>query len=285
MQGPTAQLVAICCHFNGVARGLAVGPFFPANSTCQFCEFVHFVRHSQSHAGTDEWDLIAGTPDEWFAREARRGRFAILTHQRVNAPLISDRMSAGFVGGGGQWLLAVCENGRSDLWQPAWQVGNRQAADRRIWRVHYSLGEENAELAPPKLRSIETVSNELRRALSDALDFADEHRIEPFADDFRKAIRCLSAADPFAEVYHKDLAPDGVLDLPAKQLLAACQAAWVFGGMGSWNDMGFEGAVQERYDRLSELLFSLLNEAICVGANSTAMPSPVAEKSDHWKKA
>jgi len=68
-------------------------------------------------------------------------------------------------------------------------------------------------------------------------------------------------------VYHKDLAPDHLLDLPAKQVLAACQAAWVFGGMGSWNDLGFEGEQQAEYDRISTALYDLLNTAIAAAAS------------------
>jgi hypothetical protein len=40
--------------------------------------------------------------------------------------------------------------------------------------------------------------------------------------------------------------------------------------MGSWNDLGFSGEAQARYDRLSEELFQLFNQAIATAANSTA---------------
>lgn len=77
------------------------------------------------------------------------------------------------------------------------------------------------------------------------------------------------ANDPLALVYHKDLVPEGLLSLSARQILAACQAAWVFGGMGSWNDLAFDGQEQSRYRGLSNELFALLNMAICASVNST----------------
>jgi hypothetical protein len=58
-----------------------------------------------------------------------------------------------------------------------------------------------------------------------------------------------------------------LLSLPSQQLLAACEAAWLFGGRGSWNDQGFEGTAQLRYEALSDELFALLNRAICVAVN------------------
>jgi hypothetical protein len=68
--------------------------------------------------------------------------------------------------------------------------------------------------------------------------------------------------------YHKDLVVEGAAPSLAKALLDAAQSAWVFGGMGSWNDLGFEGADQAEYDRVSQQLFTVLNETIQVAANA-----------------
>jgi hypothetical protein len=270
MVGPTAQLVALCCHFNGQARGVAAPPFLPANSTCRFCEYIHFVRQQTRWFGKSAWKTVATTPDEWLLNEATPGRNALIVHGRVDDPQISDRMSAGFVGGGGRWLLALTADVGKNLWEASWEVGNQKAADQRIWRVRYGLVAEHSVLAMPKLRTVNALCMQLQEALAEIAAFADEHRIEGFAACFRKAIQCLSGDDPFAEVYHKDLSPEGLLDASAQRLLAACQAAWVFGGMGSWNDLGFDGAEQKQYEKVSEKLFALLNEGICAGANSSA---------------
>jgi hypothetical protein len=250
---------------------MSVNPFFPANSTCQFCESIQFLRQQTPLLGQPPvWTVIENSPDEWFAREARPGRNARLVYQRADDPNFPRRLTASFAGGG-QWLLVLRARGRSDLWEASWEVGNQHAADRHTWRVRYGLVAENLKQEMPKLRTVEALFPELRRTLGDVLAFAEEQQLDGFAGSFRKAIKCLSANDPFAEVYHKDLAPVGFLILPERQLLAACQAAWVFGGMGSWNDMGFDGKEQVRYERLSASLFALLNEGICVGTNSAAV--------------
>lgn len=272
MLGPTAQLVALACYFNGHARGMAVAPFFPTNSTCQSCESIHFLRQQTLLLGQPPvWNVLEKTPDEWFAREVRPGRNARLVYQRVDDPRFPSRLSAGFAGGGGRWLLALRARGRSDLWEAFWEVGDQQRANQRNRRVRYCLVAENVKQEMPKLRAVEALFPEFRRNLGDLLAFAEEQDLDGFAGCFRKAIKCLSANDPFAEVYHKDLAPFGFLILPERQLLAACQAAWVFGGMGSWNDMTFDGKEQVRYERLSASLLALLNEGICVSTNSAAV--------------
>ena len=271
MVGPTAQLVALACHFNGRDRRFRPVSFLLSNSTCKFCEQVHFVRQHRAWFGRrTNWVTAAQSPDEWLEREARPGRKAVVLQQGINGSGISDRMSAGLIGGGGRWQLNITDERRMDVWEANWEVGNREAPDQRIWRVRYSMIAENLTLVPPTQRSPMEIIPALRQALSDVLAFCEQHRIDSFGGYFRKAIECLSADDPFALVYHKDLAPEELLSLSAQQVLAACQAAWVFGGMGSWNDMAFEGQEQRRYEKLSDTLFTLLNEAIQSGANSAA---------------
>jgi len=48
----------------------------------------------------------------------------------------------------------------------------------------------------------------------------------------------------------------------------ASRSAWVFGGMGSWNDMGFEGAAREEYESVSEDLYQTVNDTIVAAVNA-----------------
>ena len=47
--------------------------------------------------------------------------------------------------GGGRWLLYIERDGRSECWAVGWTVGNREAADKRIWRVQYAAGLSNGK--------------------------------------------------------------------------------------------------------------------------------------------
>src|SRR2546430_13829114 len=100
MVGTTAQLVALACHFNGRVRDLSTKTFFPTNSTCKFCEYIHFVRPRRNGLGhVSDWTTVADTPDQWLLQEARVGRTAIITYQSTDNPPLgaSDRMTAGVV--------------------------------------------------------------------------------------------------------------------------------------------------------------------------------------------
>ena len=55
----------------------------------------------------------------------------------------------------------------------------------------------------------------------------------------------------------------------AERLLKAAGRAWVFGAMGSWNDVGVDAALKPRYESASKVLFDALARAVLVSANST----------------
>jgi hypothetical protein len=271
MIGPVAHLVALACHFNAKSRGYAGVNLGPTHSTQHFCEYVRFLRRPPDWNGQpDAWAITDQNPDSWLAHQTHTTRRAWLTWQSANHPTVPDRYSAAFVGGGGKWQLHTGSPDRAEVWEGYWRVGNPQAPERRIWQVNYVLQAETA-VSPEQAHSLEQIAAEFAGTLDELIHFCEgKEYTEPFANAFRNARTLLESRDPIASVHHNDLAPAGILSQRAQQLLAAAQPASVFGGMGSWNDIGFEGEDQEVYNRLSEALFKVLNEAIRAAANSTA---------------
>jgi len=270
MNGPLAQIVALTCYGNAVIRGSDTPKFFPINSTCQFCDSINFVKFKKPFIGQTKEVEVAKTPDEWMASLRKRGAKGIrLVRQAQDDPGISDRMSAGFVGGGGTWLMEVMKvDGSSEFWATRWDVWNQDAPERRIWRVTYGLLRE-ARTQPYSGRKIADVKADFQASLTSIRAFSAKESCGGFTNCFAGGLAALE--DPSADIgYHKDIAPAGQLDNEAQSLLKASMSAWVFGGMGSWNDMGFPGATQQEYESVSESLFCVLNEAIEVAASSTA---------------
>jgi len=111
--------------------------------------------------------------------------------------------------------------------------------------------------------------------------FAGRQKMDGFAKAFEAGLTALSSTEPGAGGH--ELTPDSALPPPAAQLLNAVQAAWVFGGMGSWNDVGFEGDDQRVYEQLSEDLYQLLNAAIIAAANASAPSAPKEQSKPWWK--
>jgi hypothetical protein len=270
MNGQLAQIVALTCHGNAAIAGTTGGRFFPDNSTCAFCDSITFVRLKTSIFGRTKETPVAATPDEWL--EQLRAKKAIgvrLALTPEDDPNFADRMSAGFVGGGGNWSLEVMlPGGTSETWVASWDVWNQDAPDRRIWRVTYGLVGTHATMQWP-LADLTAVTAALRDALERIHAFSARQNCEGFTESFKTSLDCLT--DPKACAgYHKDLTVAGTLPEQAASLLHAAQTAWVFGAMGSWNDMGFERQeVQREYETVSNDLFNVLREAIVAAANSS----------------
>lgn len=242
--------------------------FLAENSTCQFCDRVAFMATTKSWLGKPRESVVADTPDDWFEYLARTKTLGLrILRRSQNDPHNSDRMSAGFVGGGGDWMLAARRANALDYWMARWEVWNQNAPNRRIWRVTYAL-----VATAPVSQSDEADRDKAFAALEAALarihEFSSGHNCGGFTECFGRARESLSQvrAD---NGYHKDLYPPGELSASSQALLDAAQSAWVFGGMGSWNDMGFDGEDGKEYEAASEQLFSALVAAICVAANES----------------
>jgi len=270
MDGPVAQIVALTCYGNAYLAGHDIPAFFPANSTCQYCDKITFAKARPLLSWIVGEREVAATPDDWFQWLRVAGARGIrLSWTPRKLPGIPDRMTAGFVGGGGRWQMETVYSGdRSDSWVARWWVWNQSASDRRIWRVVYS----GAPRRRAKARQQADLA-ELKSRLADSLRairaFSAEHGIDPFTQEFDKALDALSSGAAAVTADHKDLAPLGFLADDARALLDASQLAWHFGGMGSWNDMSFNGQPGRRYAAVSESLFQSVNRAIEGAASSS----------------
>jgi hypothetical protein len=274
MNGEIAQFVALICFANAAIRGIGTPRFFPENSTFQFCNSVKFMEVKRSIFGKVTEREVCGTPNEWLSLVAKEGVAVRLSRAPQNSPGIMDRMAAAFVGGGGTWTIEVaCRGGLSQFWRSRWEVWNQKAPDRKIWRVTYGLiGRSKTALWQGP--GLDEVKQDFERALLEIHAFSARLNCGSFTDCFAKALDALN--NPGEDWgYHKDLCVPGVCGKGAISLLNAAQHGWVFGGMGSWNDMGFVGEDGKEYDRVSENLFRNVNEAIEMGASSSALKSEV----------
>jgi hypothetical protein len=279
MQGTIAQVIALTTYGNAFVVGAPafdVSSFYPTSSIFISCEYVRFVYLRQKG---DTWEEVAyaDDPPAWFARLKKDGVYAIrliygpAEGKKLGDKQIADRMLVGFVGGGGRWLIETISPNGSDFWEARWEVGDQNRADSRIWRVTYGRIASNQPTLERQVIDTHELKSRLASSLAAIGNFARMRKFKGFARAFDAGLAQLNAQDPYKSARRSNLVPDQeALPLVAAQLLGAAQAAWVFGGMGSWNDLWVEGDDQSLYEQLSEDLYHLLNDAIAAAANSSA---------------
>jgi len=270
LQGPIAQAAALAIYGNDRCNGHERPGFWPGATVFNYCKSVRFVALEGDLRAPVETPF-ADDPAAWIGALQDAGIRRLRLHYLPgHHPLMTDRLSVAFAGGGGRWLIEALHDRGADLWEAKWSLGDRKDPERRIWLVAY--GRVQSDGAPLELaeRPLDAIKRDLDAALAEAEAFATAKDLADFAGAFRDARATLTSAAPFSGVYHTDMAPTAGLPLEAKQLLAATQAGWVFGGMGSWNDLSFPGAEGREYDRLSERLFALMVEAIHSAVNVSA---------------
>lgn len=287
MQGTIAQLLSITAYGNEYLSDREDNNYFPSNSTFKFCKFVKFVDLQNSGNKWNESEF-AEEPTGWFKKLKESGVIQLrVRYISTNNEDVSDRMTAGFIGGGGRWLIEAVKPSESDFWEANWEVGDKDDPEQNIWNVKYGRILRNANQPERPLPHILEVKVQLKEALTKISEFAHSNECGNFAKCFDRGIKALSE-QPSSNDNGYIIFPDNYAASDYHQVLNACQSAWVFGGMGSWNDMGFsDNEVHKQYEELSDMLFNLVNLSIIVASNPFPRPKNKSnttnkEKNKKW---
>lgn len=266
MQLPILRSLAMVAVGNAALAGRDVKGFGPNDPLFRYTAALDFMTPGDA----DQLKRAAASPTGWFEKLRRRECKGLRLH---NAPMaqkqrlghIEERMLVGFVGGGPRWLIETVYGDHSELWEGFDRIGDQKAPNQKIWLSAYILIGE-AESAPSVDTDVIAAAGALRSALFAIEPLARQIPNAPFADIFVAARAALDGKD-------SEPAPDFVryagLKPEAERLLRAAGRAWVFGGMGSWNDMAVDPSLKAKYDETSAALFAALQRAVLVTANST----------------
>jgi hypothetical protein len=269
MQGPIENALMLVAAGNSYLQGRDIAGFWPDAPTFTFLKLCEFRLPPASAKDTDDHPLAAADPMEWFASLKPWSRGLRLhtvarkraRNQTTDAP---ERMLVGLVGGGPPWLIEAVGDPLSQLWEGFYRLGDRNDANRKIWLcTHIRQG----EIAATDVEPVELASAlvDLRAVLPEIEDFAREEQYDSFADCFARASKALDTGVALDAPWVAETLRFSGFDPEKLGVLQAINHAWVFGGMGSWNDLG--GG--EQYDALSDRLFNALNNAIAGLGNAT----------------
>lgn len=228
--------------------------------------------------GGDQYTQVAPDPLAWFAKLRELGCRGLRLHnapmqQREGMGPQSERMLVGMVGGGPRWLIETVMPARCEVWEGYDRLGDRNDPEQRIWLSAYlMLGESGTQDFAHC--DIAAASDAVRAAITDAEALARSMSASGvggyagmFGDQLAAALKTLDgAASRYPGIEFLALTE---LTPSAKQLIGASAEAWLFGGMGSWNDMAPTPEMEPRYEAVSEALFNALKRAVIAAANSS----------------
>jgi hypothetical protein len=256
MNGELALLIALVTYGNAYFHG-NLFPNAPeltlSNSTCKGLS-VEFLKEKELFFGFKTTKKITGT-EKWFRdlkeRGAKRLWFIDVDVKRD----LSNRIASSFVGGG-NWAIQVDYDNSSEIWVPVW--GRKEVVFR--------------EFVLDRKRSVEeTETNQSLNKLLDALKCAEEFsrkiKFHEWESTFKEIIDNSRNSD-LRMRYYSDMIPDGKDFLKERHLIAVASSAWVFGGMGSWNDLpSYGNALDKEYEKKTDELYSATVEALKAGSN------------------
>ncbi|MFL5798746.1 MAG: hypothetical protein ACJ77A_12545 [Actinomycetota bacterium] len=269
MNGELAQVICLAGYGTAWLAG-RLGPEPPpveaANATFRYVGRLGFSLDGDP---SGESDAVAG----WMRGLQARGvdRLWLVTGgpepgTTGRAPF-EERYLVAFAGAG-SWSILATGGRTAEAWRASWNVADIQAPDQRIWDVRYRGASLEEAEEPPRPSPVEA-TRDLRESLGAARQFAVSHDLAEWGEVFGAAFEGRAAAeDP-------DMLPAAAFPAESRSLAATASRAWVFGGMGTWNDLSFgDPEVRGSYEQISEALYRSVLAALVAATNTDLGPAP-----------
>jgi len=180
----------------------------------------------------------------------------------------NERESSGFIGGGRRWILVARFDGFDEHWSAHWQLGQRAPATR--WDIAYRCRRTTSMTIDPNTYNLEASKRRLEQALTNIGELAHEIGEEHWKINFfDAALGILEGTVSF-----KRKLPESYSE-QAQRVCAAVYRCWVFGGMGSWNDVppysAHEHGKSAEFDAYSDTLYDAMQNALEAAVNEAAV--------------
>ncbi|MGC9779751.1 MAG: hypothetical protein HZR80_10955 [Candidatus Heimdallarchaeota archaeon] len=206
-------------------------------------------------------DIIAENPNDWF-KYLKKEKFIRLHLTYQPSAYISSKARLKSVSDnkGSHWHIIAEKEEKCDIWKSKWQSESGELMS------YYFLMIKDLDLGSVNFPTIETTKLYLKEILNDLVEFTKKNELTNWIEVFQNALNYLSIENP-SKLIEDDYLPTGCYSLEAKQILAACDQAWVFGGIGSWNDV-VHVHDYDLYRRLTANLYDTLCNSIVSAINS-----------------
>ncbi|MBN2231062.1 MAG: hypothetical protein JW779_15870 [Candidatus Thorarchaeota archaeon] len=208
---------------------------------------------------------LASDAYKWFKYLKDNGVKVLKLHFETNLESdLPDHISAAFIGGGSNWFIEAQSDHSSALYLCGWIPTESGGYDLR--KTHYLHLNSETHHLDNLVSSVNESREELSSILQELSEFAGRFDYSKhWSENFKTSHAILLEFEPKTD---DELLPAGIYSKEARQLIEGALSSWVFGGMGSWNDMSFDGDDQDLYSTLSDRLYTAICSSIVSGVNS-----------------
>lgn len=255
-----AQLVALVTHGNAylISRPNVQPPEISHDlSVFEPLKRIKFVEQKGPSAKTQA-QISDGTAGWYrYLKDHKVRRIRIVSVDRSKErPDLPAHIATAFAGCG-NWVM-LTEGTKADMvWFPIYMnSGNDEALT--------IVGTQLDKRGPEASTDLDAAEQNLKTALMNIRDYAkEEHVGDNWVAIFTRALEMLGSDEP-SRSFITELLPQTGYGHRSYRLLEVGSAAWVFGGMGSWNDMG-GGA---RYSAVTDALYNAIVDGIITATNA-----------------
>ena len=266
MDPALAQVAALVAHGNAALAGDAeAGARVAAGTTFQYVRAIRFeLQEGSPPTATTQAEA---DPAGWFRRLPEWGVTALWFDPRPLAvPTLAPHLLAAWANGSRASI--VTEGAEPRLRWIASSTVDRAPTetDKRVWTIRCVGRPDVANLAPRPTTTEAAAS--LESVVRAARDLALRIEETFWAGQLDRALAALADDEPTTK-YHADVLPPGA-ELDRRRLLVAALRAYVFGGMGTWNDIGpppDDDEANAEYDRVTPLLYAAVLDALAAAVN------------------
>lgn len=229
--------------------------WYKSTKFLNYCDWRTRVFHS----------LVAiTTPSQWIQNLEYRGAKRLWLVMEKSRNELPQHIQTAFANSD-TFGIQIEFADRMEIWVPRTKVNTREIRKPKIY--FRLLG---TDLQQSRIKSIATdeASETLKIMLSKARNFAKLNSFDNWFQIFDEACKLIEERKVDSSVASRMLPPDGYSER-STVLIAAANRAWVFGGMGSWNDIFItEKSKQKEYDDLTGNLFNAVCDSILAATNS-----------------
>ncbi|AYD47785.1 hypothetical protein [Arachidicoccus soli] len=271
MTNIVSQIISLVGYGNDyLYNGTLPVDFYPEHPAFQFCKKVDFIDlKGNATPLSSQNETVAENPLEWMIYLKYKGcKNLRLYFQYSGDENFPDYKSAGMVGGGGYWRIEANYGSNCDIWASRWEVNSKDDSGKNIWSVTYGLLAKDQQ--PTNLHcDLSIIKNVTKKRLSAISNFAAKQQLKNWHQIFENALAVLENPESADSDFLHLMIPKEKYSLLARQIMFTAYAAWVFGGIGSWNDLFFkDGNTQDCYEQLSYNLYDNICVNIIASLNS-----------------